>query len=156
MAKLTPVDKIESFAVIIRAIHERGDVQAEALAELDRRGLWLTTEQRQQAGLSDHPLWEKPKHAGAGDTVRQQLLSWGTPITELGDVRIMDYGADCKRRYRVACFCPGHTVCVEGDTPKTEPECDNWCDTVASANSWFELYVDREHRDGWKDYRRNG
>lgn len=40
-----------SYAVIIRAIHERGESQKQALAELDRRGLWLSPEQRRQAGL---------------------------------------------------------------------------------------------------------
>lgn len=49
--KLDPVRKIESYAVIIRAIHERGTVQKEALVELARRGLWLAPDQRKQAGL---------------------------------------------------------------------------------------------------------
>jgi hypothetical protein len=39
---------IPSFAVIIRAIHERGDTQRAALQELERRGLWLTTQQQQE------------------------------------------------------------------------------------------------------------
>ena len=47
-----PVDKIEAYAVIIRAIHERGPTQEEALDELKRRGLWLSEEQAQQAGVS--------------------------------------------------------------------------------------------------------
>lgn len=50
-AKLTPVADIETYAVIIRCIHERGEVQAEALAELERRGGYLSEEQRRQAGL---------------------------------------------------------------------------------------------------------
>jgi len=45
------ITKAESYAVIIRAIHERGESQLIALAELDRRGLWLAHEQRTQAGL---------------------------------------------------------------------------------------------------------
>jgi len=49
---LTPVREIPSYAVIIRAIHERGDTQREALAELDRRRLWLSPEQKIQAGLA--------------------------------------------------------------------------------------------------------
>lgn len=49
--KLTPVAEIPSYAVIIRAIHERGAAQREALVELDRRGLWLDAAQREQAGL---------------------------------------------------------------------------------------------------------
>ena len=47
-----PVDKIEAYAVIIRAIHERGPTQEESLDELKRRGLWLSEEQAQQAGVS--------------------------------------------------------------------------------------------------------
>jgi hypothetical protein len=50
VTKLEPVDKIPSYAVIIRAIHERGPAQDEAFAELKRRGLWLTEEQEKQAG----------------------------------------------------------------------------------------------------------
>ena len=42
----------QAFVVIIRAIHERGPSQAEALEELARRGLWLNTEQKKQAGLA--------------------------------------------------------------------------------------------------------
>jgi hypothetical protein len=49
--KLTPVRDIPHYAVITRAIWERGATQAEALAELDRRGLWLSPDQRKQAGL---------------------------------------------------------------------------------------------------------
>jgi hypothetical protein len=51
-SKLTPVREIPSFAVIIRCIWERGYTQAEALEELARRGLWLTEDQRVQAGLA--------------------------------------------------------------------------------------------------------
>lgn len=49
--KLEPVEAIPAYAVIIRATWERGETQREALAELDRRGLWLSAEQRKQAGL---------------------------------------------------------------------------------------------------------
>lgn len=52
MAKLTPVRAIPAYAVITRCIWERGPTQAEALKELDRRGLWLTDDQRRQAGLA--------------------------------------------------------------------------------------------------------
>jgi hypothetical protein len=44
--------KAPHFVVIIRAIHERGASQSQALAELAARGLWLSPEQRQQAGLA--------------------------------------------------------------------------------------------------------
>jgi hypothetical protein len=63
----------------------------------------------------------------------------------------MDYGSGSKRRYRVAAFCPGRVIELPGDTPKVEPEADNWCETLDNANEWFALYVDREHRDGWED-----
>jgi hypothetical protein len=45
------ITRAQSYVVIIRTIHERGGSQAAALAELNRRGLWLTTDQRRQAGL---------------------------------------------------------------------------------------------------------
>ena len=40
-----------SYCIIIRAIHCRGERQTLALAELDRRRLWLTDEQKQEAGV---------------------------------------------------------------------------------------------------------
>lgn len=49
--KLTPVNKIPTYAVIIRCVHERGETQREALAELAARGSWLSDEQKVQAGL---------------------------------------------------------------------------------------------------------
>lgn len=51
MTKLRDVTKIESYAVIIRCIWERGQNQKDALAELDRRRLWLSPEQKIAAGL---------------------------------------------------------------------------------------------------------
>jgi hypothetical protein len=48
---LTDRYQFPNYAIIIRAIHERGESQAAALAELKNRGLWLAPEQRQQAGL---------------------------------------------------------------------------------------------------------
>lgn len=50
---LTPVSKIPAYAVIIRAIHERGDTQLEALRELRDRGLWLTVAQMKASGIWD-------------------------------------------------------------------------------------------------------
>lgn len=44
-------DKLPAYCVIIQAIHERGETQAAALRELRLRGLWLSDEQKQQAGL---------------------------------------------------------------------------------------------------------
>lgn len=52
MTKLSPVISIQAYAVIIRAIHERGPTQEEALDEMARRRLWLSEEQAQQAGVS--------------------------------------------------------------------------------------------------------
>lgn len=46
------VRRIPARCVITRAIWERGRTQAAALRELDRRGLWLSDDQRKQAGLS--------------------------------------------------------------------------------------------------------
>lgn len=40
-----------SYMVITQAIHERGETQAAMLSELNRRGLWLSDEQKEQAGL---------------------------------------------------------------------------------------------------------
>ncbi len=48
------VEKIPSYAVIIRAIHERGEIQKAALREMERRGLWLSDEQKRQAGVDGY------------------------------------------------------------------------------------------------------
>lgn len=96
-------------------------------------------------------IWVEPKWPG--DAVRSQLLSLGDPITELGDVRIMDYGADSKTRYRVAVFCPGRDVCCEGDTPKMESDYEQGCNGKDEANELFEVFLRRQHAAGWKDYR---
>lgn len=45
-------DRLRNWQVIIQAIHERGETQRAMLAELNRRGLWLSAEQRAQAGLN--------------------------------------------------------------------------------------------------------
>lgn len=42
----------QSYALIIRATHERGLEQWAALREMGKRGLWLSPEQKMQAGLS--------------------------------------------------------------------------------------------------------
>lgn len=47
----TRFDGSENFVVIINAIHERGAKQQDALRELEKRGLWLSDEQKVQAGL---------------------------------------------------------------------------------------------------------
>lgn len=43
--------RLPHFCVIIQAIHERGETQRAALDELAARGLWLSADQRSQAGL---------------------------------------------------------------------------------------------------------
>ncbi len=45
------LDRLPHYAIIIRCIHERGEPQQAALKELYARGLWLSAEQRVQAGL---------------------------------------------------------------------------------------------------------
>lgn len=50
--EITPASEIDNASVILRAINQRGPIQQEALTELSRRGLWLTAEQKQLAGLS--------------------------------------------------------------------------------------------------------
>lgn len=50
--ELTPVAEIPAYAVIIRCCWERGVNQQEALAELNRRGLWLSPDQKRQAGFT--------------------------------------------------------------------------------------------------------
>jgi hypothetical protein len=52
MSGLYPVQSIPNYAVILRAIHERGEVQQAAMKELERRGLWLSDEQKKEAGLA--------------------------------------------------------------------------------------------------------
>lgn len=47
------VATLPSYAVIIRAIWERGTNQRLALAELASRGLWLTPEQKAQANIGE-------------------------------------------------------------------------------------------------------
>lgn len=43
--------KSQSFALIIRAIHERGLEQWAALREMSLRGLWLSDDQKRQADI---------------------------------------------------------------------------------------------------------
>jgi hypothetical protein len=45
------LEKLPDYAVIVRCIYEREKRQLMALAELNRRGLWLSKEQRAQAEL---------------------------------------------------------------------------------------------------------
>lgn len=50
--KLTPVRGEPDWVVIIRCVWCRGADQQEALAELERRRLWLSEDQKAQAGIS--------------------------------------------------------------------------------------------------------
>ena len=45
----------QSFALIIRAIWERGEMQRAALDEMQARGLWLSAEQIEQGNLDKLP-----------------------------------------------------------------------------------------------------
>ena len=50
---LTTPDKLKSWQLIIRCIHQRGADQEDCLKELAARGLWLSAEQKAQAGLAE-------------------------------------------------------------------------------------------------------
>lgn len=50
--KLTPVREVPDYAVIIRCVWCRGADQQEAFAELELRRLWLSEDQKTQAGFS--------------------------------------------------------------------------------------------------------
>lgn len=140
---LTPVRDIPTYAVIIRSIHERGPTQDEALAELTRRGTWLTTEQRRQAGLSDHEGWTKP--AFPGDAVRFMSLRRDG---EIGDVRIQQYAPD---KNRVGTFLPGVLVELPGDSPKMEPDRSQWCNSATVADVVFNEFVRAAFEARWSD-----
>lgn len=71
MTGLEPVTQIPNYSVIIRATWERGAVQREALAELERRGLWLTLEQKQHAGLM------RPSFIELGDQYENMMVARG-------------------------------------------------------------------------------
>jgi len=45
--------KCEAFVIILRCLHCRGQDQQRALRALNARGLWLSTDQKAQAGLVD-------------------------------------------------------------------------------------------------------
>ena len=51
MKRLVPPQDLRDWELIIRCIHQRGADQERCLEELRRRGLWLSDEQRAQAGL---------------------------------------------------------------------------------------------------------
>jgi hypothetical protein len=49
MARFYNIARAPSWIVILRCIHLRGAAQDEAFAELSRRGLWLSPEQKLQS-----------------------------------------------------------------------------------------------------------
>lgn len=107
----------------------------------------------------DKPVWTTPTYPGDG--VRVQLLCTGKPISDVGDVRIMDYydlanpaHPLTKHKYYVASFCPGETTCFPGDSPKTAPEHGEWVATAAEADALFDRMVAERKADGWRDYDR--
>src|ERR1700676_5044593 len=112
---------------------------------------WSCTKDECTCHLNER-IWTEPKHPG--DAVRQQLFSQGDPPTELGDIRIMDYGEGSKRRYRVAMFCPGNCVMLPGDTPKMEADYDHWCSGKDEANAMYDVYVGTARGQGWKEWAR--
>ena len=82
--KLAPVRDIPMYAVIIRALHERGRSQAEAIGELERRGNWLTPEMQRQASV------KRVENLQLGEFVDLEADAYADPngngsLTEDGD-----------------------------------------------------------------------
>jgi hypothetical protein len=97
--------------------------------------------------VESETAWNEPQIPG--DSVREIRMKKGS---EIGDVRIQDYTATSKQKpcYRVASFLPGRHVCMEGDTPKTEPEHSIWVMTTKEeANDHFAQFVEAAKADGW-------
>lgn len=92
-------------------------------------------------------LWTKPKYPG--DAVRILMLYRGEGRdAEIGDIRIQDYG----KSVRVGTFLPGDSVCLPGDSPKTEPEKSEWCTSSWQADAQFDNYVQDAYAEGWQNY----
>jgi hypothetical protein len=87
--------------------------------------------------------WSTPQYPG--DSVRITRLR---RKDEIGDVRIQVY---TETAVRVATFLPGVSVCLEGDTPKTEPERSAWV-VPRLADRLFDRYVSEARADGWLIY----
>jgi len=45
------ITSLPDYSVLVRAIYDRGDDQRRAISELTRRGVYLTDDQRERAGL---------------------------------------------------------------------------------------------------------
>lgn len=84
-----------------------------------------------------------------GQPIRETLLSKGGVV---GAVAIRDYGESAKHRYRVAAFCPGEVQSTPGDTFKTWPEREDWCDYIDEALDFFDIYSATAKLDGWREY----
>lgn len=93
----------------------------------------------------------EPKYPG--DAIRLTRIRLRRDPDYEGEVRIMDYGRHSASRYRVAEFCPGSTVCVEGDTPKTEPTSDHWCYTLIEAERFFDVCLAYWLARGWEEFK---
>ncbi len=52
MSPLIPAKDVSKHSLIIRAIYERDAVQHEAIFEMNKRGAWLSDNQKAQAGLT--------------------------------------------------------------------------------------------------------
>jgi hypothetical protein len=105
------------------------------------------------------PIWAKPKYPG--DAVRMQMVIRDDPRfgPEIGDIRIQHYaGMKGGDKVRVAVFLPGVSICSPGDTPKTEPEFNNWYPAAdkRKADEAFDEYLKCARDAGWKDYNPNG
>ena len=116
MTRLTSPARLPNYAVIIRSIHQRGDDQTACLAELACRGLWLTTEQKRQAGLLD---------------VDEDLELSGTPgrgTSVLGKQDLIDRAralslATIGRAYEEATILAHRVVAYEQSDELGGPEC---------------------------------
>lgn len=53
MSRLAHPSALRDWELIIRCIWQRGEDQERCLKELKARGLWLSSEQRPQAGLPE-------------------------------------------------------------------------------------------------------
>lgn len=93
-------------------------------------------------------LWTFPKYPG--DAVRILMLYRGHGRdTELGDIRIQDYGDWVK----VGSFLPGEVESSgDGDSPKVWPEKSETPASSFAADALFDNYVQAAYAEGWQNY----
>ena len=120
------------------------DLKKMSREEIERRRARAYDNRTEVARVAAAAAWSKPEYPGS--PVRMQMLRRDD---ELGDVRIQWYGP---ASFHVGSFLPGRTTCSPGDTPKTAPEIDEWCETEGAANAFFDVYVLQAREDGWEDY----